>query len=355
MGFSLDYDDLMDVVTGSGFLGTGGGGSVETGRDIVEDKLDGVEMVSVDEVEDDSRVVVGSGMGAPEALYERGWGDVTVCAFRALEDFVGDEFDYVLTPEIGASTTLGTMTVTSELGVPIVDGDGAGRAVPELQMSMYSLMNVPPCPASVADDRGNSVILNTDDSSKLEDLSRAVTRELGNHAGFVAYPMSGKRMKEVIIEGTISLSLEIGRLIRQSKFEGSNTVNKLTEEVNGFELITGEVVDKETETREGFDFGEIMIRGSGSHENDVLTVKFKNENMLALKNGEIVAMSPDRICWISKEGEPLTNVDISVGKEVACIGIKAPEEWRAEKGKKAFKEVHKSLGYKGEYIPIENM
>ena len=354
MSVYLDKEDLMNLVLGAGFLGTGGGGSIETGKDIVRDKLEGVKMVSVDELDNDADVVVASGMGAPEALFERGWGDVTVSAFEALEDYVGKEFDYVLTPELGASTTLGTMTVTSELGVPVVDGDGAGRAVPELQMSMFSLNDVPPCPASVADDKGNSVIINAENSSMLEEISRAVTQELGNHAGFVAYMMSGKTVKDIVINGTISFSLRIGELIDETKRSKEKTVDKLINEINGFELIKGVVIQKKSKTDQGFDIGQIKIQGIKNYQNEELTVKFKNENMLAIKNGKVLAMSPDRICWLKNDGQPLTNVDIKEGHKVACVGIKSPKEWRTQKGLRTFKKILKSLGYQGEYRPIES-
>jgi len=346
---------LKDIVDGAAFLGTGGGGSIESGKKLVEEQLDDVEVVTVDEVEDDSDVVVVAGMGAPEALLEKGWGSESINAFEALEEVTNIDFDYVIPVEIGAFNSLTPMTVTMEKGVPTIDADGAGRAIPELQQTMYSIHGISVSPTALADNEDFWGVLNTSDPFKMEDLARAITSELGDQAGIALHVMKGKEMKEVVIEDTLLLSENVGKAIRESKEAQKDPVQAVIEEVDGYELFQGEVTEKTTETKKGFDFGKVTIEGTENYEGDTFVMDYKNENMIGKLNGEIVCMVPDRMCWITTEGDPLTNVDVKEGLEVAVIGIKAPDIWRTEKGFEAFKRVLEALDYEGEYQPIEKL
>lgn len=355
MSRRLDKQALKDIVNGAAFLGTGGGGSVESGNMLVEEQLEEVEVVTVDEVEEDADIIVCAGMGAPEALLEHGWSDETVNAFDAVEKVTGIDFDYVIPVEIGAFNSLTPLTVTMKRDVPMIDADGAGRAIPELQQTMYSIKGIPISPTALANDEDLWAVLNTDDPFKMEDMARAITGVLGNQAGIVMHPMKGKEMKEVVIKDTLLLCEDVGKAIREAKEAGEDPVESVIKVVDGFELIRGEVVKKTTETKEGFDFGKVTVEGLEEYEGDTFVMDYKNENMIGKKNGKIVGMVPDRMCWITTDGQPLTNVDVKEGLEVAVVGIKAPEIWRTDEGYDSFRRVLEAIGYDGEYKPIETL
>jgi len=61
-------------------------------------------------------------------------------------------------------------------------------------------------------------------------------------------------------------------------------------------------------------------------------------------------MVPDSICWLTTDGEPLTNADVKEGLEVAAIGKRAHEKWKTPQGFKLFSHILESIGYKGGYI-----
>ncbi|MFW5952933.1 MAG: DUF917 domain-containing protein [Candidatus Natronoplasma sp.] len=347
----LDKDNLKDVVRGAAFLGTGGGGSIEMGLKTVNELLDKIEIISLDEVEDDSQIVVVEGMGSPEAMLKKGISDETINAFEAFQEYTEENIDYMIPVETGAGNSITPMIVSAAKSIPIVDADGAGRAIPELQQTTFSIYGIPMCPAVLADDHDNWVVVNVNDDHMMEDLSRAITTEFGQHAGLVWHKMTGDEMKEVVIPETISISEKVGKAIKESKKEKKNPVRTVLEIVDGYELITGKVEDKTTETRKGFDYGEVTVK----KDEETFKVSFKNENILAYKNDELLAMVPDRICWITTDGKPLTNTDIEEGMDVSCIGIKAHDKWTTKRAIATFDRVLDEFGHTGGYQPISDL
>ncbi|MBA7574653.1 DUF917 domain-containing protein [Candidatus Atribacteria bacterium 1244-E10-H5-B2] len=345
--------ELLDIIQGATFLGTGGGGSPKSGEVLVEGFLSGkeIELVSVDEVEDETKIVVAAGMGAPEVLLKRGWSRETVNAFNALEKVTGEKFDYVIPVETGGFNSITPMTITVEKGIPTIDADGAGRAIPELQQTMFCINNIPISPTALADHANIWVVINAEDPFKMEGLARAVTTELGMQAGIVCHIMSGKEMREAVITGTISKAEKVGKAIREAKEANKDPVEAVLSIVGGFVLGKGTVISVSTETKGGFDFGKAIIKGDG----ETIRVDYKNENMLAWRNENLVAMVPDGICYISLAGQPLTNADIKEGMDVAVIGIKAPDKWRVPTGFDVFRRAVEAIGYRGEYKKIEEL
>lgn len=349
----LGKQELLDIIQGATFLGTGGGGSPTTGEIVIERSLVGkkIELVSVDEVEDDASIAVIAGMGAPEALKKRGWSTESVNAFKALEKVTGVTFDYVIPVETGGFNSITPMTVSAERGIPTIDADGAGRAIPELQMTMFYINGIPVSPTALADDTNIWAVLNAEDTFKMEELARAITTVLGMQAGLACHSMSGKQMKKAVIQNTVTRAESVGRAIREAKEAGKDPVEAVLQDTGGVLLGQGRVRSVFTETRGGFDFGKVSIEADGA----TLRVDYKNENMLAWRDDRLVAMVPDNICYISSNGQPLTNADIEEGMDVAVVGTRAPDRWRVPKGFEVFKKVLEAMGYTEGYKKLEDL
>jgi len=349
----LGKRELLDIIQGATFLGTGGGGSPKSGEVVIERCLQGkkMELVSVDEVKDNAKIVVIAGMGAPEALLKKGWSTESVNAFNALEKVSGEKFDYVIPVETGGFNSVSPVTVSTEKGIPTIDADGAGRAIPELQMTMFYINNIPVSPTALADDSDIWAVLNAEDTFKMEELARAVTTVLGMQAGLACHMMSGKEMKKAVIPDTVTRAENVGKAIREAKEAGKDPVDAVLCAVDGFVLGKGRVTNVSTETKGGFDFGKVTIKGDG----ETIRVDYKNENMLAWRGENLIAIVPDGICYITFDGQPLTNADIEEGMDVAVIGTRAPDRWRVPAGFDVFRKVLEAMGYKGEYKKIEDL
>jgi len=346
----LKETELKDIVYGATLLGAGGGGSPENGMQVLKSTLkiaSEVKMVDPEEVPNYSMMCVVAGMGAPEVLLKRGWEDEDIPALRLLEQTVNKRMDYIIAVETGGFNSITPIHAAVASGIPFVDGDGVGRAIPQLEMTMFSVHNLPVAPVTLADPYGNSAVLYPINPTMAEKMARGITVEFGMKAGLACHPMTGWQMKKAVIPKTYSMAEKVGRAIREANEKGKDPVSAVVQVTGGWELARGKVKKKEVKTRGGFDYGKVYV--------GEIRVDYKNENMIAWKGKKPIAISPDLICWISVDGHPLTNADIKEDLEIAVIGIKAHERWRTPEGLAVFKPVLAELGYTGEYIPIEQL
>ncbi len=342
----LHKQEIEDIIRGATLLGAGGGGSSESGLKMVGE-IPSVTLVEVDDVPDDSNVVVVAGMGSPVVLLKEGWKGEEVPALERLEEVTCKKADYVVPVEMGGFNSVTPLHAGAVKNLPVIDGDGAGRAIPELEMTMYYIHGVPIAPISMADSKGNSAILYPTDAYMGEELGRAVTTVFGMTAGLVCHMMTGKQLKEAVVPGTLSLAEKVGKSIREAKLSGRDIVDAVIKSIDAVVLARGKVAKKTEEVKAGFDYGRVFVED--------IVVDYKNENMIAWRKNKPIAMVPDSICWLTTDGEPLTNADIKEGLEVAVIGKKAHEKWRVPGGFDVFRHVLKLLGYEGEYQPIEEL
>ena len=60
-------------------------------------------------------------------------------ALRAQEEYCGRKVDALISSEIGGGNALEPIITAAAAGLPVVDGDGMGRAFPEMQMTTISI------------------------------------------------------------------------------------------------------------------------------------------------------------------------------------------------------------------------
>eukprot|EP01136_Pigoraptor_vietnamica_P025238 Opistho-1_new@79024 len=128
----LSANDVEAIAIGCGILGTGGGGSVHTGRSralrsLAEGRT--IRVRGLNALSDDARVFPLGFMGAPTVLSEKcPGGTETLSAVRGMEAHTHVTADCVASIEIGGSNGLEPLVLSAATGLPVVDGDGMGRA-----------------------------------------------------------------------------------------------------------------------------------------------------------------------------------------------------------------------------------
>src|SRR5690606_17311745 len=134
-------------------------------------------------------IICSSGMGAPTVIIEKvPDGQEMVRSFRALEGRLGRRARAVMSVEAGGLNSTLPFVTAAELGLPVVDADGMGRAFPELQMMTPTIFGHQASPAALADERGNVVIYDAVDNHWLERLARVHCIEFGSTAYVASYP-----------------------------------------------------------------------------------------------------------------------------------------------------------------------
>lgn len=337
-------------------LGTGGGGDPYIGKLMAIqaiEKYGPIRLVEVDEISDDCLVVPSAMMGAPTVMVEKlPKGDEITTAFKALEEFLGRKIDYTMSIEAGGLNSTMPFTVAARLGIPLVDADGMGRAFPEIQMVTATLSNISATPMAIADEKGNSAIINTISNLWTETLSRSITIDMGCTAMIALYSLSGKQLKEAMVPGTISLAEKIGKTIRQAQTAHRDVVEAVKEVTGSFEIFRGKIIDVQRRTEKGFAKGEAVFQGTDHYEKSSLTLHFQNENLVAIQDGEVVVSVPDLITVLDAEtGEPITTESLRYGFRVVILGIPCSPKWRTLEGLKLVGPRY--FGYDIDYVPVE--
>ena len=257
--------------------------------------------------------------------------------------------------ELGAGNTPAPLITGVRLDIPVVDGDYAGRAIPEEMQGTPYLYGKDSFPLASVDRWGNVVILKKACSPHmLERIGKMMAVAAFGTCTIAATLLSGREMKDIIVPGTLTRCLSLGRAIRQAREQGDDPVQAAIEHTGGWFLFEGEVTGKDWEDREGYMFGTIHIKGTGDYAGHTLDVWFKNENHVSWLDGQPYVCSPDLVTIADREtGEGFTNTAIAAGHRVAVVGIKGLEAFRSERGLAAAGPRY--FGFEVDYVPIEEL
>ena len=362
MSFELRAEDLQDLARGATLLGTGGGGDPYIGRRLVERVLgDGaITVLDPDELADDLFVIPTAQMGAPTVMVEKiPAGTEPTLSLRILEEHLGRRADATMPIECGGINSMIPLVVAAETGLPVVDADGMGRAFPELSMETCAVYGVHGSPLALAGERGERVIIDTgDDDRQMEWLARAITIRLGGVGHIAEYAMTGADVRRTAIPRTLSMALTLGRAIREAREAHRSPFDAIAESLSTTlyshvrELFHGKVADVERRTTDGFAKGRARIAALGDGD-DTLDIRFQNENLIATRGGETVAIVPDLICILDAEtAEPITTEGLRYGQRVRVLGISTPDMMRTPEALRAFGP--SAFGLDEPFVPVES-
>jgi DUF917 family protein len=293
-----------------------------------------VKIIDVTELPDDALVVPVCMMGAPTVMTEKlPRGDELMNAFRALEQLLGRKIDAVLCGEAGGVNSTTPFVVAAASGLPLVDGDGMGRAYPELQMVTFTLHGVSATPMVLCDDKGNSLVLNTVSNAWTERLARAATVEMGGSALLAFYAMDGATAKKAVVRGTLSLCADLGRALREARAAHEDPVQAIKAKLGAEEIFTGRIKDIERRTEGGFARGTARFEGVDGWRGQTLRLDFQNEFLMAERDGKVIVTTPDLITLLEAEsGNPVTADSLRYGLRLVALAFEASSAWRSPEG-----------------------
>jgi DUF917 family protein len=351
----LTHQDLLNLVDGAAIFSAGGGGDPDVGYAIADrlaEKGYVVQLVDPFEVPDEAVVVNFASVGATSTIeYDS---DSAVKTLQVLEDYVGKKAYAVIPVELGGFNTLAAVDVAARHGVPVVDADGAGRAVPEVHLKVYTIDDIPLTPMAVADSYAKNIVIvkATADFRSAERIARILAAEWNQSAYTARRILTGKQVKFSPVLHTLSRSIKIGELLRKAV----NPVEAIVQKTGGFRLFRGKVSIVEKETRGGFTWINISLDGLEAHKGSTCVLKVKNETLAAYRDGRLSALAPDIITPVDPEtGKCITAEKIEKDNEIVVLGFRAPEKWRTAKGLELWKDVLQRSGIDEKYVPIEQL
>ena len=364
--------DCEDFIVGCLFMGTGGGGNPAHGIKVLTAALDdGLSLgwLEADHIDDDvlTAMLYEIGSIAPRSdvhadLLREMHLDAdedpqenTLCvAVRELSQHLGREIGCIVAAELGASNSPGPVVAAARLGIPIVDGDYSGRAVPEEMQSTPFAHGISSDPFAAVDCWGNTVIVaRTVNAYMLERIARHIAIASFDGAAIASTPLVARDMKRVVVGGTLSLCLIIGKACRQAIEAGDDPVEAALEVVDGWRLFDGVVVNKDWKDSGGFMIGTLEIEGTGAWEGHSLRTWFKNETHVTWLDDQPWVCSPDLVTLVDPgSGHGFTNADVAVGHEVTAVGMRGLDVMR-EPAALLNGSGPAYFGFDVPYIPIE--
>jgi DUF917 family protein len=335
---AITEDDIESLAVGAWVLGTGGGGnpylSLLNMRMLYREGKR-VQLIDAEDLADDAHVAVIAGMGAPLVGIERLTDHrVFTRAATLMEEHTGRRFDAVMGMEIGGGNGVRPLMVAANLGIPVVDTDTMGRAYPEAQMTSVAVGKLKPCPMTVVDVRGLESIVETVPTWKwAERVGRKIVVEYGSTASTCQPPRTGAEVKKWGIHGTTTKAIAIGHTVREAQRTHDDPVAAILTVEPGRLLYKGKIVDVERRTTEGFLRGVARLEGMDEWRGMALNINFQNEWIIAHRDGEPIAMTPDLICVLdSVSGEAVGTETVRYGQRVTVIALPGPDIFLTPEG-----------------------
>jgi len=354
--WDLTADDVERVAIGAAILGAGGGGNPLRGKLQALVHLQRgyqLRVVKFEELADEALVVPLGGMGAPTIGLEKiGRGDEGKLAVEVLARHLGVQVAATVPIEVGGSNSFMPLIAAAQLGLPMVDADGMGRAFPELQMMSFYFDGTSPSPVVMVDCLHRVITLeHIQPAGEVERLARAMCVQLGGRAMVANEPIPVARLRRVCIPNTFELAHRIGDAVMTAHATGQNPVDATCEVTGGRVLFRGKVVDVDRRIQRGYNFGSLRIDGLEAWHGATARIALQNEFLICRVDGDTVAVVPDLITLVDSErGLPVTTELVRYGLRVDVLGLPAPRQLTTQQalqyvGPRAF-------GYDEEYQPL---
>jgi DUF917 family protein len=361
-------EEIEDLVTGCAFMGTGGGGSPEDGLALLLATLNkglSVRLTPPSDIPDEAWICTGSNVGsiAPRTAeeqqilsrlgMERRIEKEIVRAVDELMEYKNCRIVAIAPTEIGGLNTAAPLDAAANLGITAIDGDFAGRALPETNQFLFCIAGMDIWPRVFCDYAGNvTIIKSAINPLVMERIQKHIAMSAMGLVGAAGHLMRGNEMKQMILPGTISRALSIGKEIRVARKKGNAFADEVARVANAWTLFQGRVIRKDWVSKDGYMIGDLELEGMESFKGHVFRIWFKNEYHVSWFDGKEFVTSPDLICVVDLDSKNvLTNTNISKGNQLAVFGMKSHESFRSGKGLEVLCPSY--FGFDIPYVPIE--
>lgn len=362
-------EDLRALLVGVGIFGTGGGGDPKGwGRSIFDgDRQAGRRYLLADpsEVEDDAFVLSGGYLGsvAEDQKLDRvveSWETNFELerAVHLLEAEHGKSVRYLVPFELGGGNTPVVLSCAARLGVPVIDGDGVGRAAPETHMCSFLAHGVSLMPMPLVGGDGTELIVRAGDNLLADAVGRCVAARQGGLLANAHYGMTGADLKRSVVARSISRALDVGRFVLGLTAKGEAGLDAVCDYLSGFPLVHAKVEALAQRDSAGFYVVDVQLRGIGRDAGRTIDLVIKNEAMCAKENGRPLVIFPDLLLLLHpKTLEGIMTPELERGTELLVAAVPCAPVLRSglltPDGQEAFSS--ERYGESFAYVPVEEL
>ena len=323
--------DVPALVRGASVLGSGGGGDAGTAGAMFRRALGAG---SVELVADPAglpgggdAVVVPVGLVGATSVFaeELPAGTEFDRALAVVERWSGQRAVALTSIEAAGVNGVTALLTAVGRGLPVLDVDACGRALPRLDQFSLAVEDVSLTPLALCPPGGSVVVVDEADPRTVERTVRSVVAASGGWAAIALAPQSAATAWASGMPGTTARCLQLGR--RLLELPDQAPVRALAEAVDGTVLAAGRVVDVSRSSGVGFGRGSLTVRDHGT--NALLRVEMENEFLVALEDGLPVATTPDVIALLDRRtAVPVLGERVRRGDDVVVVQIASPVFWR---------------------------
>ncbi|MEK4922608.1 DUF917 domain-containing protein [Cytobacillus sp. FSL R5-0569] len=333
MPWKITKEDIRFISLGARILSCGGGGNTRSIEALILSVMkddDVIEVIPIHEVKDDWWVTAIGIMGSTVLFNEDlPTGEEVETALSLYEKEYNKNVDALISIEIGGVNALAPLLLALKRHLPVIDGDGMGRAFPELYMTTLHLNGIPLAPLSLVTQENMKFIPSSNTSDQAVDEAKSFAKNNGGHSHLVGYGASGDEIKTSMLSGTLYLAYRLGKIIASY----GDGMTRLRQIMNAFEnSIYGElsfvIKGYVTEVSRWFEnegiVGKLFIESYTKQHNQKIEIQFMNE-FFFIHNGENIYRVPDLIVFLHIDSlEPISVVDIQKAQSVIVLVIPAP-------------------------------
>jgi uncharacterized protein len=362
--------DVEDFLRGANFLSASGGGDPAVEREeLLRDVKAGLDIgwTALEHFDDEDLLFCScySGSIAPESFadpseraQQLGGGRIVeqplAAAVRLLERHLGVICAGLISVEIGGINCGAILSAAARLGLPLVDADYSGRAIPELHATALDLYAKRVLPFALADHFGNQVVVTASPSNAwTERISKHLALSSLGIIGCAFAVLPAREVRQIAVPETLSEAMRLGGAIREARERGGDPVAAAADAIDGWILFRGTVVGREWENT-GYMEGRHVIDGEGEFTGHRLEVWFRNENHVSWLDEDPWVASPDLIEFCNPlTAEPLVNTYLELGQEIAVVGRRRRDAFDSAGGLATLGPRH--FGFEIEFRGIEQL
>ena len=380
---TLSYQDLVHIILGAHFYACGGGGALQNGMSLLEEiktffgSAESVKigLSNIHDIDDKDHLSVLAAMGAPEEFLKKGYGKSPVKAFEDYQKLKGVTFATVSPVETGAIAYGMSLLTAAVFDIPIINGDGGGRAFPCLQLSTFANneLQTPiaasPCvltsETSIADG-GATVQILCESSADIDAMTRGIisySTSFDQRASLASFAMTGQQLKQTnaVVPDMLTKSLVLGKKLSEHIRMGKSCFEVLDRLPGAQRVMLGKLVNINSQTQGGFDW--VTLEYADSDTGNTFYVISQNENMLLWSSqlSEPIAMGPDLICCVTSNASLMSNDEILGAwtanpndarlQDMAIYTLPAAKQIQQPWFHTQFEQIFQKLNYFGSYHP----
>jgi len=323
---SLGAGDVGALLVGLGLLGSGGAGDPEIFRPTLLRALGDGALTLHDPADLGEDAIVAVGMlGGTRVLTEKlPSGDEIRHSVAALARWTGAPARAVMPFEAAGVNGAIAVAAACALGLPLVDADLMGRALPRADQFTRAVHGGPLTPCAMTEPGGQTVLLDGGDPVSVERVARGFVAQGGGWAGCAFAPVPASVVALDSCLGSLARALDLGRA--HAGLPRKPSPAEVAGALGGQVLAAGRTVEIARHASASFGrAGIAIIDGSGA----VLRLEAENEYLLALLDGEPVASCPDLLCVLDRRTATPIAVDaLRLGDDVAVLVLPGPAWWR---------------------------